>query len=145
MPSHRVAAGARRSRQAEDEGRAGNAGGGAALHRRGADLGVAQHVEGDGKTIHPLFEQRLDRLRRHVAAGETGAAGGDDGIDALVGDPSLDDDADRIDIVDDDLARGEMMTGRGQPLRQRGAGFVIGQRAGVRDRQHRDVERHELF
>jgi hypothetical protein len=60
----------------------GNAGSGAALHRRGADLGVAQHVEGDGKAIHPLFEQRLDRLRRHVAAGKAGAAGGDDRIDA---------------------------------------------------------------
>ena len=29
-----------------------------------------QHVEGDGKTVHPLFEQRLDRLRRRVAARE---------------------------------------------------------------------------
>ena len=62
-----------------------------------------------------------------------------------IGDPAPDDDADRIDVVDDDLARGKMMTGRRQPVRQRGAGFVIGQRAGVGDRQHRDVERHELF
>ena len=106
---------------------------------------MTQHMERDRKAVHPLFEQRLDRLRRHVAAGETGAAGGDDGIDARIGDPSLDDDADRIDVVDDDLARGKKMTGRRQPLRQRGAGFVIGQRAGVGDRQHRDVERHELF
>src|SRR5881227_3173362 len=35
-----VAAGARRSRQAEDKSRAGEAGGGAALDRRGADLGM---------------------------------------------------------------------------------------------------------
>ena len=73
-----VAAGAGRSWQAEDEGRTGDAGGGAALDRRGADLGVAQHVERDRETVHPLLEQRLDRLRRHVAAGKAGAAGGDD-------------------------------------------------------------------
>ena len=30
-----------------------------------------------------------------------------------------------------------------EPLGQRGAGLVVRQRAGVRDRQHRDVERHE--
>src|ERR1700712_649203 len=71
-----VAAGARRSRQAEDEGRTRDAGGGAALDRRGADLGVAQHMKGDGKTIYPLFEQGLDRFRRDVAAGKTGAARG---------------------------------------------------------------------
>ena len=119
--------------------------GGAALDRRGADLGVAQHVEGDRETVHPLFEQRLDRLRRHVAAGKTGAAGGDDDIDAGIGDPSLDDDADRVDVVDDDLARREVMAGRGEPVRQRGSGLVVRQRTRVRDRQHRDVERHEGF
>src|SRR5260221_8025231 len=106
-----VAAGAGRTRQAEDEGGARNAGGGAALDRRGADLGVAQHVEGDGKTVHPLFEQRLDRLRRNVAAGKAGAAGGDDRVHPWIGDPSLDDDADRIDVVDNDFARREMMSG----------------------------------
>ena len=73
----------------------------------------------DGETIHPLFEQRLDRLRRHVAAGKAGAAGGDDGIDARVGDPAFDDDADRVDVVDDDLARRELVTGGGEPIGQR--------------------------
>src|SRR3954453_12158110 len=85
-----VAAGAGRTRQAEDEGRARNAGGSSALDCRGADLGVAQYVESDGKAIHPLFEQRLDGLRRDVAAGKAGAAGGDDRIDAGIGDPPLD-------------------------------------------------------
>src|SRR5947209_18068425 len=79
-----VATGAWRAGQAEDEGRARGAGGGAALDGGGADLGVAQHVEGDRETVHPLFEQRLDRFRRHVAPGEAGTAGGDDGIDAGV-------------------------------------------------------------
>src|SRR5882672_7320408 len=80
-----VAAGARRSRQTEDKRGPRDTRSRAALDRRCADLGVAQHVERDGETIHPLFEQRLDRLRRHVAAGEAGAAGGDDGVDAGIG------------------------------------------------------------
>src|SRR5207245_2838377 len=84
-------------RQTEDVRRARDAGGGAALDRRGADLGVAQHVKGDRETIHPLFEQRLDRLGRHVAARKTGAAGSDDGIDARIGDPSRADAAKRAD------------------------------------------------
>ena len=47
--------------------------------------------------------------------------------------------------INNDLARRQMMTGRGQPLRQRGSGFVIRQRAGIGNRQHRDAERDELF
>src|SRR2546430_12021697 len=84
-----VTAGAGRTRQAENKSGAGDTGGGAALHRGSADLGMAQHVEGDGKTIHPLFEQRVDRFWRHVAAGEKGAAGGDDDIDARIPHPPL--------------------------------------------------------
>src|SRR4051812_33998870 len=42
-----VAAGAGRTREAEDVGRARDARGGAALDRRRADLGVAEHVERD--------------------------------------------------------------------------------------------------
>ena len=33
------------------------------------------------KAVHALLEQRLERLGRHVAAGEAGAAGGDDDVD----------------------------------------------------------------
>src|SRR6202040_820916 len=43
-----IAAGARRARQTENIGRTGNAGGGARLHRRGADLLVTHHVK-DGR------------------------------------------------------------------------------------------------
>ena len=53
--------------------------------------------------------------------------------------------ADRLDIVGNDLARGQVVTGRGQPVSQRGARLVVGQQARVRDRQYRDVQRHELF
>src|SRR6267378_4138088 len=51
-----IAAGPRRPRQAEDERRARDTRSGATLDRRCADLGVAQHMERDGETIHPLFE-----------------------------------------------------------------------------------------
>jgi len=88
---------------------------------RGADLGVAQHVEGDGKSIHPLFEQRLDRLRRHVAPVKPVPPVVNDGIDARISDPPFDDDADGVDVVNDDFARRQMMTGGDQPIRQRGA------------------------
>src|SRR4051812_46502801 len=71
-----VAAGTGRTWKAEDVGCARDAGRGAALDRRCADLGVAQHVECDRETVHALLEQGLDRLRRDVAPGETGAAAG---------------------------------------------------------------------
>ena len=45
----------------------------------------------------------------------------------------------------DDGAGGEEVAGRRDPLGQRVAGLVVGQRAGVGDGQHRDVERNELF
>ena len=66
-------------------------------------------MEGDRKAVHPLFEQRLDRLRRDVAAGKAGAAGGDDDIDAAICNPAADDGANGLDIIGDDLARGEVM------------------------------------
>jgi hypothetical protein len=34
-------------------------------------------VEDRREAVHPLLEQRLERLGRHVAPGEAGAAGGD--------------------------------------------------------------------
>src|SRR6476620_9737820 len=111
-----VLAGAGRARQAEDIGRTGDAGGGAALDRRGADLGVAQHMKCDGKPVHAFLEQRLYRLRRDVAAGEAGAAGGDDDINTGVGDPLTNDGADGFDVVGDDLARREAMPRRGEPI-----------------------------
>src|SRR3984893_10732486 len=73
-----VLAGAGRARQAEDIGRAGDAGRGARLDGRGADLREAHHQEQRREAVHLLVEQWLDRLRRDVAAGEAGAAGGDD-------------------------------------------------------------------
>ena len=42
-----------------------------------------------------------------------------------------------------DLARGETVSGGGEPVLQGGAGFVVIQRARVGNGQHRDVERDE--
>src|ERR1700691_5912443 len=98
-PVTAIAAGAWRTRQAKNKSGARHARRRPALDRRRADLGMAQHVKGDGKAVHPLFKQWLDRFRRYVAAGKAGTPGGDDGIDALVGNPSLDDDGDRIDVI----------------------------------------------
>ena len=49
---------------------------------------VADQVEDHGEAVDDLVEQRLQRLGRHVAAGQTGAAGGDDGVDLAGGDPA---------------------------------------------------------
>ena len=66
-------------------------------------------------------------------------------IDARIRNPPLDDAADRVDVIGDDLTRREMVTGRGETFRQRRARLVIAKRARIRNRQHRNVERHELF
>src|SRR6185437_12937225 len=140
-----VAAGAGRAWQTEDEGRPRHACGGSALDGRGADLGVAEQMKGDRESVHALFEQRLDRLRRDVAPREAGTAGGDDGVDTLISNPSSHHRADRLDIVLHDLARGELVAGRGETVDERGSGFVVGNRARVRNGQHRNVERNELL
>src|SRR5262249_2650746 len=82
-----VTAGAGRTGQAEDVGRADNTGGGARLHRRSADLLVTHHVKDGRESFHALLEQRLERLGRHVAASKAGAAGGDDHINGRIVDP----------------------------------------------------------
>jgi len=79
--------------------------GGAALDRRGADLGVAQQVKRRWKTRPSAFSNSGSIASGvTIAAGEAGPAGGDDGIDIRIGDPFFDDDADRLNIVDDDFA-----------------------------------------
>ena len=133
-----IAAGAGRARQAEDIGRAGDARGRAGLDRRGADLGVAHHQEQGREAVHALLEQRLDRLRRHVAAGEAGAAGGDDHVDRRVGDPVFHLRADLLDVVGDDGARRNGVARLLDALGKRRAGLVVGELARVGHGQHRD-------
>src|SRR5262249_8918438 len=76
------------SGQAEEEGAFDHAAAGPRLHRRGADGLEAHQMEQGGETVDLLLEQRLDRLRRHIALGEASASGGDDHIDLGILDPS---------------------------------------------------------
>ena len=57
---------------------------------RGADLFEAQGAEHFAEAGHFLVQQRQQRLGRGVATGEAGAAGDQDAVDALVGDPLRD-------------------------------------------------------
>src|ERR1700722_9530399 len=84
-----VLAGAGRTGQREDIGRVGDACGGAALHRRGADFLEADPSEGLAEAVDLFLEQEFQRLGRDVAAGHAGAAGGDYDVDLVVADPLL--------------------------------------------------------
>ena len=138
-----VAAGTSRARQAEHEGAVGNPGRGARLDRRGADRLEADAVEQRGETLHPLVEQRFDRFRRDIAAGEAGSAGGQNDIDRFIGEPGPHDPLDGVDLVGRDVARRYRMAGAFDALAQKRAGPVFGQRAGIRHSQHRKPHRDE--
>src|SRR6516162_1504377 len=107
-----VLAGAGRSGQTENVSRAGDAGGGARLDRRGADLRETHDQKQRRERLHLFFEQRLDRFWRDVAASEPGSAGGDDDVDHRIGDPGLAARADRLDVVGYEAALGDDMSGR---------------------------------
>src|SRR5580698_172151 len=140
-----VLAGAGRARQAEDIGRAGDAGGSARLDRRGADFWKTHHQKQRRERVHLLVEQWLDRLRRDVAAGEASAACGDDDVDHRVGDPGFDPGTDRLDVVGDDAALGDVMAGGDDALHQHRPRLVVLERTAVGNRQHRDFQRYELL
>ena len=53
-------------------------------------------MEDSGEALHPLVEQGLDRLWRHVAAGKARAARRNDHVDCGIGDPALHLAADRF-------------------------------------------------
>ena len=95
------------------------------------------------KAVHALFEQRLQRLRRHVAAGEAGAAGGDHHVDRRRRRSRRAPGRRSACVVGDDGAADQAMAGLLDALRQRVAGPVVGQRARVGNGQHRDADRNE--
>src|SRR3546814_8189895 len=78
---------ARRAGEREDIGAARDHGAGARLDRRGADTLVAEPAKQLPEAGDVLAVEAAQRLGRHVAAGEAGAAGGDDDIDLRVVDP----------------------------------------------------------
>src|ERR1700733_11113507 len=139
-----VLAGARRTGQAKNIGRASDAGGGARLDRRSADFLETDHQKQRREAVHLFFEQRLDRFGGDVAAGKSGAAGRDDDVDHRISDPGLYAGADGLDIVMDEAALGDEMPGRDDSLHQKSARFVVLHRARVGYRQHRELERYEL-
>ena len=138
-----VLAGTRRARQAENVGALGDAGAGARLNRRGRHLGERDHVKHRREAVDLLLEQRLQGLRRHVAPGKAGAAGGDDDIDGRVGDPGLHLGPDLRHVVLDDCPPGQLVARGSDHLGERGAGFVIAGPARIRHRQHGDAHRNE--
>ena len=86
--------------QAEHEDAVDQAGQGPRLQGREADRLVADQVEDHREAVDPLSNSGLDRLGRDVAAGEAGAAGGDDGVDlARASSSALIRGADRLDVV----------------------------------------------
>jgi hypothetical protein len=86
------------------------------------------------------FEQRLHRVRRHVAAGEPRAAGRDDHVDARVGDPALHLGADLRQVVGDDLAFHQRVARLADHILQHVARFVGRLVARVGDRERRDAQ-----
>ena len=100
-------------------------------------------MEDHGEAFHLLLQKRLHRLRRHVAAREPRATGGDHDVDARIVDPALHLDADRLDIVGDDGALGDLMTGFCDHGDERIAGFIGRRLARVRYGQDRDAQRRE--
>src|ERR1700730_12375468 len=87
LPS--VAAGARRARQREEVGAAGDPGRCPALDCRGPDLVVAEPAEELAKAGDLLLVDAVKGLRRDAAPGYSGAAGRDHDIDRGIGDPCL--------------------------------------------------------
>ena len=90
----------------------------ARLDRRRADLVVGDAVKNLREAVHALFEQRLQRLRRDVAAGEAGAAGGDDDVDRPGRRSRRAPWRGSSPRRRDDLPGGETMAGLGDPLRR---------------------------
>ena len=90
------------------------------------------------KTVHPLLEEWLDRFRRHIATGETRAAGGDHHLYGGIGDPGRDLLADGLDLVAHDSAIGERVAGLRDARGERIAGAVLREITRVGDGQHGD-------
>src|SRR5262249_40438178 len=139
----RVTAGARRPRQGEQIGAARDTGRRAALDRRGADFLIALPAEQLAEAGDLLLVKPLESLRRHVAAGDAGAARRDDDIDLRIGDPRPKLRDDLVELVADDLARGDAVAGLFRHLGQGIAGAVVGHAAGVRHGQQGDVDRQK--
>src|SRR3546814_11369453 len=88
-------------------------GAGARLNCRGADALIAEPAEQLAETGNILAVEAAQRLWRHVAAGEAGAAGGDNDIDRGIVDPVVKARDDQVGLVLAERARGEDVAGAG--------------------------------
>ncbi|MNY39122.1 hypothetical protein D3C86_1737910 [compost metagenome] len=96
-----------------------------------------------GKPVHALFEQRFQRFWRHIAAGKAGAARRDDHIHAFRERPLAHGAGNRFLVIRHDGAGGKPVACFFQPCDERIAGFVILQRAAVRNGQNRNAQGNE--
>ena len=134
-----ILAGAGGAGQGEQEGAVGHAAGGARLHGGGFNIFVTQHAEQLTESRYGFFVERFKRFGRHVAAGHTGAAGGDDHVHFRIGDPFFEHELNRLDFVFHDLFGDYVMARLFSPIHQDVAGLVVRFRAGVRNRHDGDV------
>src|SRR6516162_11611327 len=130
-----IAAGARRPRQGEQIGAAGDPGGRPALDRRGADLVVAEPAEKLAEAGDLLLVDAVKGLGCDVAPGHPRAAGRDHDVYRRIGDPCLELRDDRVLLIADDAARGDEVAGGRREVGERIAGAVLRCVAGVGDRQ----------
>ncbi|SST12393.1 Uncharacterised protein [Acinetobacter baumannii] len=84
------AAGIGGARQAADQGAVGKPGQGPRLDGGGTDVGQRNLPEQLAEAVHLLVQQAGHRFRGAVAAGETGAAGDQHDLHAILGDPGRD-------------------------------------------------------
>src|SRR5262249_50368806 len=106
-----ILAGAGRSRHAENVSAFGYPAAGSALHRRGADLLIAKHMEQRREAVDLLLEEWLHGVRRHIAPGEACAASGDHHVDLRILHPALHLLPDRLGVILDDGMLDHFVTG----------------------------------
>ena len=88
-----------RARQAAHQGAVGQAGQGARLHAGGADIGHGNLPEQLTKTVHLFVQQAAHGLGRAVAGRETGAAGHQHHLHAILGNPLRNLSADFVQVI----------------------------------------------
>ncbi|VVN30260.1 hypothetical protein PS623_04745 [Pseudomonas fluorescens] len=132
-----------RARQAAHQRAIGQTSQGPGLDGRGADVGKRYLPEQFAKAIDLFIQQAGDRLGRAVTAGEAGTAGDQHHLHLVVGNPSRNLSANLVQVILEQHPRGQLVTSLGETVDEhlaRGVGF---ESAGIADREHGNVQRHE--
>lgn len=82
----------------------------------GTDVGQRNLPEQLAEAVHLLVQQAGHRFRGAVAAGETGAAGDQHDLHAILGDPGRDLCADPVQVILQQHASGQVVPGLGQAV-----------------------------